>query len=137
MERRGIHVERVVVPLPSRLVQDSANNGYIGLDGQLAGVYFDIFGNLMPGDTAAGALSRKGIYGRPGSGCWSRRPIHTDEPLQGQLQQCRGEGTVWRPKDPNSIQVLQRALGGKETVLFAVLFEGLFEVLFDIFVILF
>lgn len=38
-----------------RLVQTSANSGAITLDGGLAGVYFDIFGNLMPGNTPSAA----------------------------------------------------------------------------------
>lgn len=43
-----------------RLVQTSANSGAITLDGNLAGVYFDIFGNLMPGSTPSVAAATPG-----------------------------------------------------------------------------
>ena len=35
----------------------------------------------------------------PCGGRWSRRTIHTHEPLPGEFQQCGGEGAVWRPGD--------------------------------------
>ncbi|CAJ1367042.1 unnamed protein product [Effrenium voratum] len=42
-----------------RLVQVSANQGAISLDGELAGVYFDIFGNLYPGDDPSFLAGRR------------------------------------------------------------------------------